>query len=240
MSEGFIATLARQAGRLYGPGDRFARHFATGKIRADPAFGHLLGAGLIPTGARVLDLGCGQGVLAALLIAARGVHARGEWPAGWPPPPRPARFHGIDLSHADLGRARRACGGEATFEQADIRDYDFGNADVVVLVDVLHYIDREAQEAVLRKAAAALRGGGTLLMRVADADDSLRFRCTVLADHIATFLRHGRAGRMHCRPLAQWRRALESLGFEVEARPMSAGTPFANVLLVARYHPPHT
>jgi len=35
-------------------------------------------------------------------------------------------------------------------------------------------------------------------------------------------------------PLAERRRQLESLGFTVEERPMSEGTPFANVLLSAR------
>jgi hypothetical protein len=34
--------------------------------------------------------------------------------------------------------------------------------------------------------------------------------------------------------VAQWRSALEALQFTVQAEPMSHGTPFANVLLVAR------
>jgi hypothetical protein len=37
-----------------------------------------------------------------------------------------------------------------------------------------------------------------------------------------------------CRTLAEWVARLQSLGFEVQSQPMSAGTPFANVLLVAR------
>jgi hypothetical protein len=39
---------------------------------------------------------------------------------------------------------------------------------------------------------------------------------------------------LYCRPLNAWTRALESRGFNVSALPMSEGTPFANVLLVAR------
>jgi hypothetical protein len=35
------------------------------------------------------------------------------------------------------------------------------------------------------------------------------------------------------RPLAEWTALLHRLGFGVEAVPMSQGTPFANVLLVA-------
>ncbi|MNC93008.1 hypothetical protein D3C83_95420 [compost metagenome] len=48
-------------------------------------------------------------------------------------------------------------------------------------------------------------------------------------------LRGGRCDRMHFRTRAQWVALLEELGFAVAAVPMSAGTAFANVLLVARY-----
>lgn len=38
----------------------------------------------------------------------------------------------------------------------------------------------------------------------------------------------------HHRSLAEWAAMLHRLGFAVEAEPMSAGTPFANVLLTAQ------
>jgi hypothetical protein len=37
----------------------------------------------------------------------------------------------------------------------------------------------------------------------------------------------------HCRSVAQWRLLLRECGFDSEAKPMSQGTPFANVLLIA-------
>ena len=40
--------------------------------------------------------------------------------------------------------------------------------------------------------------------------------------------------RMQLRTLADWVAQLESIGFAVKSQPMSAGTPFANVLLVGR------
>jgi trans-aconitate methyltransferase len=236
VSDEFLAALARQAAERYDPRDRFARHFARGKLTGDPAFRRLLSRGLIPQGARLLDLGCGQGVLAALLVAARASHARGQWPAEWPPPPNPAGIRGIDSSRRDIDRAGAALP-EARFECADIREARYGEADAVVILDVLHYMDGDAQRGVLERARDALRGGGVLLLRVADADGSLRFRYTVFIDHAATFLRGRGFAPFHCRPAAEWRRLLESLGFRVEAAPMSEGTAFANVLLVARYDP---
>ena len=40
--------------------------------------------------------------------------------------------------------------------------------------------------------------------------------------------------RLYMRGLKAWIAAVEQASFHVEAAPMSAGTPFANVLLVAR------
>ena len=234
MSQAFFRSLVLDASRLYPPGERFARHFAAGKLGRDPAFRHLLEHGLIPDRARVLDIGCGQGALAALLAAARARHARGEWLRDWPAPPDLEDFHGIDLAASDIGRARGALGSAARFTCGDMRATPFGEADAVVILDVLHYVDHAAQEEILRRVRAALRPGGVLLLRVGAQSDSLRFRYTVWVDRVVMRLRGHRLERLWCRPLEAWISLLGTLGFAAEARPMSAGTPFANVLLVAR------
>jgi SAM-dependent methyltransferase len=234
VSDAFFRTLARDAAARYPAHDRFARHFAFGKLTRDPVFGHLVARGLIPSRARVLDLGCGQGLVAALLAAARG--ANGAWPAGWAPAPDAIEFRGIDLLQRDIERAAHANGGGAQFTCGDIRAADFGSADVVLILDVLHYIDYAAQEDVLRRVRSALGTGGVLLLRVGDASGSLRFKYTLWIDRAVMALRGHRLERLYCKPLARWVKQLEDLGFAVEAAPMSAGTPFANVLLVARYY----
>ena len=232
--------LARSASARYPRGDRFARHFAYGKLKGDPVFGYLLRAGVVPEGARLLDLGCGQGLVAAWLQAAREAHAKGEWPSGWPPPPSAFRLRGIERSARAVQRARSAGGAEAEYVEGDIHEQAFGNADLVLLLDVLQYNDPRIQEEVLKRVRTALDGGGTLLLRVADAGGSLRFHLTEWLDHASVLLHGLRPGRLHSRPRAAWIAALESLGFAVRAAPMSEGTPFANVLLVARYDRPPT
>ena len=224
--------LARRASRRYRAGDRFARHFAFGKLTRDPVFRHLIESGVLPPAARVVDLGCGQGVLAALLAACGEEGA--AWPAGWPPAPVPRSFHGIDLAARDVERARDAGGPGMRFDRDDIRTAAFGTADVIVMLDVLHYLGREAQDRVLDRARAALAPGGVLVLRVADASPSLRFRITTAVDRLASRIRGQRPGPFHCRPLAAWRTELERRALRVETRAMSAGTPFANTLLVAR------
>lgn len=213
--------LLDAASAPYRAAGRFAYHFARGKLSGDPAFGTLATGDWIPAGSRVLDLGCGQGLLASLLIAAQ----------------RDCRIRGIELMASDVARAEQALGGGARFECADIRRADFGSADVAVILDVLHYIDYDAQDDVLRRLRTALAPSGLLLLRVGDADAGLPFRISNWVDRIVTFARGHRLGRLYCRPLSAWVRALETLGFAVEPVALSQGTPFANVMLRARLSP---
>jgi SAM-dependent methyltransferase len=219
---------------------RFAWHFARGKLRRDPVFTALVERGWIPSGAYVLDLGCGQGLLAAWLAAAQRVWDQGAWPTMWPSPPTSVRVRGIELMPADVRRARAALGEKAQIECADIREAGFGKADVVVILDVLHYMDYATQDSILMRARAALEPRGTLLLRVGDAAGGLRFRFSHWVDKIVTVARGHRLGPLYCRGIDEWRRALERLEFDVEGHPMSARTPFANVLLVCRLSGPPT
>jgi SAM-dependent methyltransferase len=110
-------------------------------------------------------------------------------------------------------------------------------ADVVVILDVLHYLEADAQLQVLGNAARALKGGGRLLFRVADASAGLSFHFTRLADRFAT-LSHPRQRsnwrRITSRTAAEWTSLLQSLGFQAGVEPLDGRTQFANVLLHAR------
>jgi len=72
----------------------FAYFFARGKLRADPVYRSLLEHGLLSGRSRILDLGCGQGLLAAWLRAAMRLHDRGAWPDALPLPPARCRSAG--------------------------------------------------------------------------------------------------------------------------------------------------
>lgn len=230
----FRAAFIDAAAAPYRQAGRFAWHFARGKVWTDPVFLGLLRRGLIPPRARILDLGCGQGLLAATLMAADSLHAQGHWPANWPEAPEAPQVRGIELMPRDVERARRAIGAFAAIEQGDIRAAPFGTTDVAVILDVLHYFARDEQDSVLARVRASLSPKGVLLLRVGDAAGGLPFAISNWVDHVATFARGHRLSRLHCRSMREWVAALDKLDFRVEPMPMSQGTPFANVLLVAR------
>ena len=225
--------LLAAASEPYRKAGRFAYFFARGKYRRDPIYLALLERGLLVNRAHVLDLGCGQGLLAAWLLAAERMHGHGHWPHAWPPPPRPRAVRGIELMPRDVERANRAFGSDVDIAVGDIRDMEFGAPDAVVILDVLHYLSAVEQRDVLVHARRSLPANGLLLLRVSDADGGLPYRYAQWVDRIAMRLR-GHAGiSPHWRSVAAWRRLLLDCGFDSEPVPMSRGTPFANVLLVA-------
>ncbi len=235
MSTPEFRRMAQAAADRYRAAGRFAVGFANGKLTRDPAFEHILADGLLRDARRILDLGCGQGLLAALLVEARRLQASGGWPARWAPAPAAdARVRGIELMPSDVERGRRALGSDTDLELGDIAKTEFGSVDAVVILDVLHYLPYDAQDDVLRRVRRALDGGGRLLLRVGDADGGLGFRISQWVDHTVTFCRGHRLSRLYCRPVSQWSEALRGLGFTLTTpRPLSEGTPFANVLLIA-------
>ncbi|HEY6823813.1 MAG TPA: class I SAM-dependent methyltransferase [Steroidobacteraceae bacterium] len=238
--QGTLAPLIDAASAYYRGAGRFAWHFARGKLATDPVFAAMLAHGLLSGRARILDLGCGQGLLAAWLLAARGLHASdavGAWPPGWPAPPLLHDYTGIEINPREVERARRACaldpGAQVRIIHGDIRDADYASADVVVILDVLHYLDQVAQEHVLRRVRSALGPQGLLLLRVGDAAGGMRFTFSKAVDATVALARRRRWIRLECRPLRAWERLLSGCGFRTHALPMSRGTPFVNVLLRA-------
>ncbi len=234
----FVQSLVQAAVAPYNSAGRFATGFAKGKLSGDPVFTEILQRGLIPSNSTVVDIGCGQGLLSSWLLAAEQSASAGNWPRNWAKAPTQVKVLGIELMSADVQRAREALAAHAArfqFVVGDMRNSDFGKAQTAVILDVLHYVSFEDQEQVLIRVRESLAPKGLLILRVGDADGGLGFKISNWVDNVVMFVRGHRLPRLYCRSVAQWTEVLTRLGFEVEQKPMSEGTPFSNVLLLSRF-----
>ena len=232
-----VRPLFEAATRPFTGSGRYAWHFARGKLRHDPVYLSLLRHGLLPDRGTLLDLGCGQGLLLSLLKAAREQYRAGSWPRGWPAPPLNLDLQGIEMREHRVQAARHALGGSVQVILGNLREVVLRPSSVIVILDVLLYLDEPEQQHLLDRVATALEPGGLLLLREADASAGFAFRVTKWSEQVAGAVR-GQLGRpLHYRSAIQWIAELAERGFAVSAEPMSDGTPFANVLFVAKKSP---
>lgn len=225
------ALLAAAADR-YLPVSVTSWEFARNKLRSDPVYADLVLGGHLPSTGRLLDVGCGQGLLLAALATARTWHAHGAWPSGWPPPPD-LELHGIELRQRPVEVAQMALGPDASVVRADVMEADLATFDAIAIVDVLHLLPRSDQDVLLTRLADALRPGGVLLLREADAAAGWRLQL-VRAVNFVRGLAQGRWRHFAFRTVPEWEQTLQRRRLRV-ARPSDSSTAaFANVLFVAR------
>jgi uncharacterized protein (DUF2062 family) len=211
----FESAVDRVAER-YAKGRRSAFYYARGKMLGDPVVRRVFELAMSEPFGEVTDVGSGRGQLAMLLLETHGA----------------TKVTGFDWDAAKVRDAERAAEGlDASFEACDMRTYPIAPCDTALLVDVLHYLTSEEQDALLVRVARAAKK--RILVRDLDPDRGLRSFLTRAQEGVTTALRYNRGARVLVRPIACITRVLEAEGFEVEVEPCWEGTPFANVLVIA-------
>lgn len=125
----------------------FGRNFGQHGFADMAQLDTLIASLAIGPGDRVLDLGCGNGTMAAYIAEATGAHVTG-----------------IDFSPTAIGQAQRLAAarpGHLAFQVADIAALPFPPAsfDAIVAVDTLYFTDLDATVADLK---TLLRPGGRM------------------------------------------------------------------------------
>jgi SAM-dependent methyltransferase len=226
-------SLAHAAADRYATTSITAWEFARGKLRGDPLYRDVLLGGWLPSGGRLLDIGCGQGLMLALLAESELVERAGTEPTG-KRLPRFDRLVGVELRPHRARLARAALGADAEILESDARTISPGACRVVLLFDVLHMMPPHDQDALLATAVGALEPGGVILVREADASAGWRFQAVRIGNRLTALTSGAWRQPLAFRTVGEWRECFARHGLEVEGVPASAGTPFANYLFRLR------
>lgn len=114
-------------------------------------------------GARVLDLGCGDGSVSRLLLANNHLTL-------------------VDLSEAMLERARQAGGSTTRYVQADALTWRPDDTyDAVLCIGLVAHVDSPRR--LLEQVAAAIRPGGRCVIQITDAGSCLGWLQTRYSRH---------------------------------------------------------
>lgn len=211
-----FAEVAARLAAAAGPGVFWLAGYAKYKIRLDPIYRAVLP--LIPPGAKVLDLGCGVGLL-GLLLTARGLEND---------------IHGIEWDEPKATFARRLAKQSPSIrvECGDLLKEPWPKCSVITLLDVLHYLPPAQQRALLLRVASHLPEGGRLLVRVMDGRAGGAAILTRLCEQAAVRIGWNRAVDVHWRPLSEVRTDLLEADLVLPPATVSAGQAIGNQLLI--------
>ena len=229
-----FADLVRRASDRYLGGSITAWEFARGKLRMDPVYRATLSPAMLPPGGTLLDIGCGQGLMLALLVEARQAFDERRWPASSPEPPRFDRMVGIETRPRPAASARKALDGDAEVIHGDARTLTIEPARAVLLFDVLQLLESDEQEALLGSLASRLEPAGVVLIREADPAAGWRFTAVRVGNGLkALVFQHpadtdvqsahpGRMARLLCAPRVPQRGAADGRRDAVRQRAVPA------------------
>ncbi len=230
----FVAVARAAADRYLGTSIT-AWEFARAKLISDPVYAEVVTGGLLSPGRALLDVGCGQGLMLALLSEIKH-RSRERSPSEAHAPPAFERLIGVELRGRVARIARAALHDDATVLNVDIRHAPLESVSAVMAFDVLHMMSAVDQERLIARLAAALEPEGTMLVREVDASQGWRFRLVHIGNRLKAVVTGHWRQRFRFRGADDWSRLFTAHGFQVQVVPMSRGTPFANVLFQLRKH----
>ncbi len=181
----------------------------------------------IPEDASIVDLGCGNAMMDFMLMKLSPKRS----------------IYGVDYDDDKIAVAqnvsiRHQMGEERIqFEAADLNKWNYRNADVYILADVLHYMPFDEQKRVMEQSVAHLNPGGKIIIRDADTDMADKHKGTQLSEWQSTKVFGFNKTKNYSKQLyfgsAQGRKELlERLGLKVELIDQTKMN--SNVILVGR------
>jgi SAM-dependent methyltransferase len=179
----------------------------------------------VPTRGRVLEVGCGHGLVSAYLALTCPERA----------------VVGVDIDERKLVLARAAAArlarGEASLQFASSSDgaVPAGPWDAIVIVDVLYLLDADHELALLDACVAELAPGGVLVLKETDVVPRLKHALAKAQEVLATRVLRITAGdALSFTPIGELAGHLADRGLAVTVRRVDAGYPHPHAMLVAQ------
>lgn len=163
---------------------------------------------MLPRTGQITDIGCGMGQLDIMLSL---LH-----------PSR--KVLGLDYDEEKIAVARncwpvRNLPG-LSFVNADAQSAELPESDAFVISDMLHYIDSEAQERLIRRCVSKLNDGGLILLRDSDTGNVKGQKMTALSEVMSTKVMgfNKTSGDLHFISEAQISGIAKSLGLSLQVK----------------------
>lgn len=208
------------------------RRIVRKQLLSDPIYREWLAAGVLPSEGLVLQLGCGRGVFLALMACS---HTLGMG-AGQKKGGR-LQLMGVEQNADKAESARLALAERADILLSELPQATLPSCRMVVLLDVLRYLEAEAQDQLLERIAAALETDGYVMLREWDANGFWRRQLVRLLAMLEALQEGKRKRDIYPRSKEDWKKGLESLGLHVESRVTGSGIGLSKILLTARKSP---
>ena len=174
---------------------------------------------LVPKKGLILDLGCGDGLLANYLAISG--------------PER--KIVGVDLNKERIKHAQKGLKNTRFIHEDALKEKGL-SPDVIIMSHVLHHLKSfEAQDKLLQDCIAGLRKGGKLIILEIKPSLSLEYLVTIVVDYTIypmLFEKKIIGSRVYYRKEGNWVNLLSSCGLNVK-REKVTGKPFSQMILVA-------
>ena len=177
----------------------------------------------VPPAGRVLEIGCGHGLVANYLADTSSERV----------------VSGVDIDGAKIAAARASLRptDTTTFATVAPGELPAGSFDAVVIVDVLYLLDSDGRDALLASAVAHLAPDGLLVVK--EVADTPRWKARIAAaqERLSTGVLRITAGTHHGfdAPAVLADRLRRAGCVDVEVRPLDAGRLHPHVLAVGRH-----